>query len=1068
MNALATAAAGRAIRILHLEDDVNDAALVEEAVRGEGLEVRIVRVDDRAGFLDALSRGVDIVLSDYNLPAYDGLTALADARAQAPDAPFVFISGTLGEERAVETLKAGATDFVLKQHLSRLGPALRRALQEASERRARREAEAALEDSRQFVERVIEATPHIVYVFDPQSGSTVYLNQRISEVLGHTPDALHAMGSAILASIVHPDDMPRVRATISGLTAPDASGVVESEYRVRDAGGRWRWLLTRSVPFRSPRGPAQILGTAEDITERRARERRRRAQYTVSRILAAETALDRALSRILEGLGADLGFALGEVWEHDGGARLLRRRAQWHAPGLDAREWAEGSAATLPTSGHGLPARVLEDGRTQWVRDVVEDPGFVRHEVATASGLRTAIAVPIRSGYEVLGVLTLYAIDRIEVDDDLRSSIETLGGQIAEFWSRTRAQRALRESEEKFRSIVETTSEWIWAMDAAFVHTYSNPAVKRILGYEPWEVVGRPSLAFMHPADREAMETELEGFAFQKRGWEGLVLRWRHRDGSTRYLESTALPVLDDEGRLAGYRGSDRDITARMETEEKLREQAMLLENAVEATLLTDTEGRIRFWNRGAADLYEWTAEEAIGRNIAELFAAESAAAAREARRQVLEGASWSGLVHQRSRSGRDIVVQSRWSPIRGNDGLLRSILILNSDVTEAQKLEARFLRAQRMEGIGTLAGGIAHDLNNVLAPILMSIEVLGRKVSDAHGQRMLGILETSARRGADLVKQVLTFSRGAQGPAGLLDPSHIVREMERMARETFPKSIRVQVDVANDLWQVVGQATPLQQVLMNLCVNARDAMPAGGTLTLRARNEAIRALHEAKAAADPVPHVVLEVADSGTGIAPDLVDRIFDPFFTTKPVGVGTGLGLSTTAAIVKSHGGFIDVDTALGRGTTFKVFLPARRSAAAPAAAAEPEIPEGRGELVLVVDDEAAILSIARETLESYGYSVLTAASGEVALGIFRDRHCDVRLVLTDMSMPGLSGAQTIQALRAIDPGVPIVATSGRAMEEGVSATGFLPKPYSGRTLLETVQAAMGSRGDRGPGGG
>jgi PAS domain S-box-containing protein len=1067
VSALATAAAGRAIRILHLEDDALDAALVEEAVRSEGLEARIVRVDDRAGFLDVLARGVDIVLSDYNLPSYDGLSALADARAHAPDAPFVFISGTLGEERAVETLKAGATDFVLKQHLSRLGPALRRALEEASERRARREAEAALEDSRQFVERVIEATPHIVYVFDPQSGSTVYLNQRISEVLGHTPEVLHAMGSAILSRLIHPDDMPRVRAAISGLTAPDASGVVESEYRVRDAGGRWRWLLTRSVPFRSPRGPGQILGSAEDITERRARERRRRAQYTVSRILAAETSLDRALSRIVEGLGADLGFALGEVWEHDGTARLLRRRAQWHAPGLDAREWAEGSAATLPTAGRGLPARVLEDGRTQWVRDVAEDPGFVRHEVATATGLRTAIAAPIRSGYDVLGVLTLYATDRLEVDDDLRSSIETLGGQIAEFWSRTRAQRALRESEEKFRSIVETTSEWIWAVDASFVHTYSNPAVKRILGYEPREIIGKHALALMHPDDREAVETELEGFAFQKRGWEGMVLRWRHRDGSTRYLESTALPVLDDEGRLAGYRGSDRDITARMETEEKLREQAMLLENAVEATLLTDTEGRIRFWNRGAADLYEWPAEEAMGRNIAELFASESAGAAKEARRRVLEGASWSGLVHQRSRSGRDIVVQSRWSPIRGNDGLLRSILILNSDVTEAQKLEARFLRAQRMEGIGTLAGGIAHDLNNVLAPILMSIEVLGRKVSDPHGQRMLGILETSARRGADLVKQVLTFSRGAQGPAGLLDPSHIVREMERMARETFPKSIRVQVDVANDLWQVVGQATPLQQVLMNLCVNARDAMPAGGTLTLRARNETIRALREAKAL-DPAPHVVLEVADTGTGIAPDLVDRIFDPFFTTKPVGLGTGLGLSTTAAIVKSHGGFIDLDTALGRGTTFKVFLPARLSAAAATPPADPELPEGRGELVLVIDDEAAILNIARETLESYGYTVLTAASGDVAVEIFRERHQDVRLVLTDMSMPGLSGAQTIRALRALDPGVPIVATSGRAMDEDVSVSGFLAKPYSGRTLLETVQAAMGAPPARGPGGG
>ena len=539
-----------------------------------------------------------------------------------------------------------------------------------------------------------------------------------------------------------------------------------------------------------------------------------------------------------------------------------------------------------------------------------------------------------------------------------------------------------------------------------------------------------------------------------------MVVRWRHRDGSIRYLESTAVPVLDERGAMAGYRGSDRDITARMETEEKLREQAMLLENAVEATLLTDVDGRVRFWNRGAADLYEWTAHEAMGRDIAELFPG-SPEKTYEARKRVLQGGSWTGIIHQRSRSGRDIVVQSRWSPVRGDDGRVRSILILNSDVTEAQRLEARLLRSQRMEGIGTLAGGIAHDLNNVLAPILMAIEVLGRKVTDPHGQRMLSILETSARRGADLVKQVLTFARGASGPAGLLDPAHIIREMERMARETFPKSIEVRAEVPRDLWQVLGQATPLQQVLMNLCVNARDAMPAGGTLTLRAWNAPAAGAAAGDARA-PKPHVVIEVADTGTGIAPEVVDRIFDPFFTTKAMGEGTGLGLSTTAAIVKSHEGFIDVETTPGRGTAFKVFLPAHTAAAPAAVRLEPAMPEGHGQLILLIDDEAAILNIARETLEVYGYSVITAGSGEAALGIFRERSKDIRLAVTDMSMPGLDGAATIQALRAIDPTVLIVATSGRPLDgpETLPIQGFLPKPYSARTLLETVQATIAAR--------
>jgi two-component system cell cycle sensor histidine kinase/response regulator CckA len=281
---------------------------------------------------------------------------------------------------------------------------------------------------------------------------------------------------------------------------------------------------------------------------------------------------------------------------------------------------------------------------------------------------------------------------------------------------------------------------------------------------------------------------------------------------------------------------------------------------------------------------------------------------------------------------------------------------------------------------------------------------------------------------------------------------------MERMARETFPKSIQVEVDVAADLWQVMGQATPLQQVLMNLCVNARDAMPAGGRLGLRAWNLTPEAAHERNDAV-PTPHVVIEVSDTGTGIAPDVVERMFDPFFTTKPVGEGTGLGLSTTAAIVKSHGGFIDVDTAVGRGTAFRVFLPAHEVSAVDTEPSETPMLEGHGELVLVIDDEAAILGIARETLEAYGYTVATAPSGDAAVRLFRERHRDIRLVLTDMSMPGLSGAETIQALRAIDPAVRIVATSGRALEnaEQLAVHGFLAKPYSGRTLVETVQAVL-----------
>ena len=309
-------------------------------------------------------------------------------------------------------------------------------------------------------------------------------------------------------------------------------------------------------------------------------------------------------------------------------------------------------------------------------------------------------------------------------------------------------------------------------------------------------------------------------------------------------------------------------------------------------------------------------------------------------------------------------------------------------DLTERKKLEQQFLRTQRMESIGTLAGGIAHDLNNTLGPIIMSIDLLKMNCPDQSSQELLAIISSSAQRGADMVSQVLSFARGVEGRRMEVQVKHLVREIEKIVNDTFLKNIQVRTIIPNDLWTVRGDPTQLHQVLLNLCLNARDAMPAGGILTISVENLTLDAQYAGQSLnveAEAGPYIFIQVKDSGGGMSSETMERIFDPFFTTKELGKGTGLGLSTTAAIVKSHGGFIRVYSEVGKGTTFKIYLPAQVEPTAAEAEHAAEMPRGNGELILVVDDEAAVREITQQTLQAFGYRAIVATDGADAVAVF-----------------------------------------------------------------------------------
>ncbi|BCX06951.1 MAG: histidine kinase [Fischerella sp.] len=522
--------------------------------------------------------------------------------------------------------------------------------------------------------------------------------------------------------------------------------------------------------------------------------------------------------------------------------------------------------------------------------------------------------------------------------------------------------------------------------------------------------------------------------------------------GAADYLEKSQLaaPLLERSIRYA---------LERKQNEQKIREQAALLDVATDAIFVQDLEGKILFWNKAAELLYKWKKEEAIGKKASELWQEKDLSKLQAALSILMKNRAWEGELQQITKTGQEITVESRWTLVKDFDHTTQCFLVVNTDITQKKLLESQFLRAQRLESIGTLASGIAHDLNNVLAPILMTAQLLESQLDDERSKRLLPILISNAKRGANLVKQVLSFTRGMEGDRTLLQLKHIVREIQQVIRETFPKSINVSTSIPPNLWTIYGDATQLHQVLMNLCVNARDAMPNGGNLTISTENflvdENYARMHlDAQVGA----YVAITVADTGVGIAPEILDRIFEPFYTTKEFGKGTGLGLSTVLGIVKSHGGFVNVYSEVGKGSQFKVFLPAQQT---PESLEEPEkeLPTGNGELILVVDDEDSIRDITKTSLETHNYKAITASDGIEAIALYAEHRDEISVVLTDMLMPSMDGLTTIRTLKKINPNVKIIAVSGLASTEKVNAAAdigvkaFLSKPFTAKQLLQTI---------------
>jgi PAS domain S-box-containing protein len=1006
------------VRILHLEDDDNDAELIRRALGKTGMAAEITRVVKADSYANALQRSsFDVIISDYTLPGFDGGSALVLAKQQCPETPFIFVSGTIGEEAAIDSLKRGATNYVLKDRLNRLGPAVQLALEESAERRRLRHAENAVRERAEFFQMISENITDLVAILDLE-GRRLYTSPSYQNLFGKK----NLRGSDSFAD-VHPEDRDRMQQLFKETVRTGHGQRAEFRFQLED--GTVRYIESHGGIIQDQEGkPSSVIVVSKDITKRKLAER------------ALKDSEDRFQS-VMQAANDAIVLAGGD-------GNIIA----WNSAAQRVFGYSEEDVRGKPLK--MLLAPAYRNGHT---------PGIGLNSAAASRFIAVAVEA---QGHRKDG--TEFPLE-LSVST-WKTGVETYYSAIfRDISERNGIRQVLNQLRRRNEVLLNAAGEGICGLDQDGTITFANPAAAKMLGYYVDELAG---LKFCDVTSRLTdAPSHAEESAFSLTLGDGIERRsadqvFRRRNGTSFPVEYVVTPIREKE-RVTGGVVVFKDITERQQTEERLREQAALIDNATDAICVINMDACIIYWNESAERLYGWTSAEAIGKVAPELLFKNEAHRPSEAFKTLLEHRTWEGDLHQITKAGQEVVVHSRWTLMHDLQGAPKSILVVNSDITDKKALETQCLRAQRMESIGRLATGVAHDLNNVLTPILMCSQVLAPKLGAADKQ-MLDAIESSARRGADMVKQILSFSRGAETERGLVLLHQVIDEQVKIARQTFSPSIDIQSRVASELWPVKGNATQLYQVLMNLCVNARDAMPKGGKLLIEAENVVIDAEYgRLNPETKPGPHVIVTITDSGVGIPRGKLKRIFEPSVTSKRPGEGMGLGLSMVLNIVKNHNGHIQVKSEVGKGTTFKLLLPATTENNATGRTdqppSNPSAARGKGEWVLVVDNEQTVREITTVTLEHFGYRVLQASDGTEAVARYAKYQDRISLVIADLVMPFMGGAATIRALRRMNPNLKVLAVSGRVA--GKTSLGpeipFLEKPFSSEKLLSRVHELL-----------
>lgn len=901
---------------------------------------------------------------------------------------------------------------------------------------------------------------------------------------------------------IHPDDRERV---VAGIYRSIDQGDTHwsDEYRFISKDGSVSHVLDRGQVIRDSSGKGiRMVGGMMDLTDKKAAEQELARSHRALQMLSScnemlirasdENALLEEACRIAVEVG---GYRM--AWVGYAMADDPRRIMPMAHAGEELGEFSEMNHFL----GGGMPSgEAISTGQTVVIGDALNDDYssyFAEH--ARKCGYPSAVSLPLLAEGRVLGALCLYGAETHPVGADeiqvLREMANDLSFGIASIRSREVRQR----TEAVIIKVAQTVSggtgseffdllagNMVEALGACVgligkinsanhaIDTISYVLNGKLMENISYDLAGTPcedvAAGAICVLERDVQRLFPDNHVLSRLGIEAYVgiPLFNHNDEVagcmavffTSPLHQTAL-VTSTLRIFAARAASELD---RQQADARIREQASLLDKARDAILVRGLDHKITYWNKSAERLYGWTAEEAIGRSVVDLLYQEKSGYFKAHEQTLLDG-EWVGELTQIDKSGRDLIIEGRWNLVSDDAVRPQSVLAINTDISEYRRLELQFIRAQRLESIGILAGGIAHDLNNILTPISMAVELLKMREAEERSLELLDTIASSAKRGANMVGRVLSFARGVEGCHVRFHPRRIISEIESILRDTFPRNIELEIRADHDLWIIDGDPTQIHQVLLNLCVNAGDAISGAGRISISAENTHLDASFAAvNLEAEEGPYVCIRVEDTGEGIPADIIDRIFDPFFTTKAIGKGTGLGLPTSLAIVKSHGGFIRISSKPGVGTLARVYLPAHPEFNdAPHALSPLDLPQGGGETILVVDDEALIRQIACHALENFGYRTLIAANGADALALYLEHQSEIAIVFTDLMMPVMDGQEMIGRILEINPAARIIATSGivpnlDAPHSAMNGTRhFLPKPYTAESLLKCIRQVL-----------
>ena len=1007
-----------------------------------GTAILKIEKSSQAGY--ALLQSQPVVIKDLRSESFEGSSLLTDHRVISGMSVMITDGG-----RPYGVLGTYTTrQRIFSQDDVNFLSAIAHIIARANERL---QAETALKANEQRFDSILGSLNEIVWSADARTLKPIYINQAAENIYGRSVAEFYQDDNLWL-EVVHPEDRDRVSKFPQMIIE---KGSCEMEYRILHPDGEIRWLLVNGNLARDEDNkPLRFDGNSTDITQRK------QAELEIRKFVSlADNSSD------FIGM-CDLNFV--PFYLNEAGKQLL---------GLNS----------------------LKQYREVLVEDFFfsEDRNFILQEFFPRVLHEGQGEVEIRFRHFQTGeaVWMIYNVHSIEDENGRPIALATISRDISD---RKRRERILQDiasgvsvevGENFFFSLVEFLSKTL-EVNFAFVSKLTGSEVQSLetlavygngenidnfvysLANAPCSRVIERGLCFYPASVRQLFSNALPLKAMQAESYAGMPIF----DAAGNVLGLVAVvdtqpfvdtTLIEEVLKIFATRASTE--LERQQADEKIRQQAALLDIVNDAIMVRDSDDRILFWNRGAEKLYGWSKAEALNRNAKELFNRKSTVELSKIHRAVKERGEWQGELNQVTKADKEIVVNSRWTPVKDEVGNPRAYLVVKTDITEQKQLEAQFLRTQRLESLGTLASGIAHDLNNILTPILGFAKLLPSKLPDVDEQTkgFFKIMETSAKRGAALVKQILTFSRGLEGERGIVQISHLIDEIKQIITETFPKAIELSIDASETLWTVNADINQLHQVLMNLCVNARDAMPDGGKLTIKAENFTINPEYaRLHLDAELGSYVKITVTDTGVGIPPEIIDRIFEPFFTTKEIGHGTGLGLSTVIGIIKSHGGFVDVTskTTGKRGSEISVFIPASDTTAA-IAKEDNSLPQGNGELILIVDDETSILEVTKATLETYNYRVITANNGIEAVATYANNKDKIALVITDIMMSGMDGKTVIRTLKQINPELDIIAMSGLVSSKKIiteldtKVTAFISKPCDNDDLLRKIAKIIGS---------